>query len=149
MTVVVHIIEKHLHAAYMEDAADCEVIDDNIRSWSTAQHITSQQVPSSTADGATLRRLLHYYRETAISPPYNLLLAVRQPATPPLPGTSATSPHDSVVVVRRILMAMTSGDNRYPEGILFIDGQGSELKDLETLAVNCNAWRYKMATVVF
>ena len=63
------------------------------------------------------------YRDTAISPAYNLLLAVRQ----------RRLPRDSVV--RRTLIAMTDGDNpnRYPEGSIFMDCQGSELKDLETL----------------
>ena len=48
-------------------------------------------------------------------------------------------PRDSVV--RRTLIAMTDGDNpnRYPEGSIFMDCQGSELKDLETLAVNMAA----------
>ena len=40
-------------------------------------------------------------------------------------------------MVRRTLIAMTDGDNpnRYPEGSIFMDCQGSELKDLETLSV--------------
>ena len=46
-------------------------------------------------------------------------------------------------------MAMAGGGNRYPEGSLFVDCQGSELKDLETLAVNRTAWRSKVATLVF
>ena len=46
-------------------------------------------------------------------------------------------------------MAMTGGDNRYPEGNLFMDCQGSELIDLEILAVNRMALRHKVATLVF
>ena len=55
-------------------------------------------------------------------------------------------PRDSVV--RRTLIAMAGGGNRYPEGSHFIDCQGSELKDLKTLAVNRTAWRSKVATLV-
>ena len=42
---------------------------------------------------------------------------------------------------------MTDGDNpnRYLEGSIFMDCQGSELKDLETLAVNHTAWLHKVA----
>ena len=40
-------------------------------------------------------------------------------------------------------MAMADGENRYPEGNLFMDCQGSELKDLETLAKNRTARRNK------
>ena len=73
------------------------------------------------------------YRDTAISPAYNLLLAVRQRRLRYL-GHFLRLPRDSVV--RRTLIAMTDGDNpnRYPEGSIFMDCQGSELKDLETLA---------------
>ena len=58
-------------------------------------------------------------------------------------------PRDNVV--RRTLIAMTDGDNpnRYPKGSIFMDCQGSELKDLETLAVNRTAWRHKVAALVF
>ena len=54
-------------------------------------------------------------------------------------------------VVRRTLIAMTDGDNpnRYPEGTIFMDCQGSELKDLETMSVNRTAWRHKVAELVF
>ena len=78
------------------------------------------------------------YRVTAISPAYNLLLSVRQRRLRYL-GHLLRLPHDSVV--RRTLVAMAGGGNRYPEGSLFMDCQGSELKDLETLAVNRTAWR--------
>ena len=46
---------------------------------------------------------------------------------------------------------MTDGDNpnRYPGGSIFMDCQGSELKDLETVAVNRTAWRQKVAILVF
>ena len=69
------------------------------------------------------------YRDTAISPAYNLLLAVRQRRLRYL-GHLLRLPRDSVV--RRTLIAMTDGDNpkRYPEGSIFMDCQGSELKDL-------------------
>ena len=88
------------------------------------------------------------YRDTAISPAYNLLLAVRQRRLRYL-GHLLCLPRDSVV--RRTLIAMTDGDNpnRYPEGSIFMDWQGSELKDLETLAVNRTAWRHKVAALVF
>ena len=88
------------------------------------------------------------YRDTAISPAYNLLLAVRQRRLRYL-GHLQRLPRDSVV--RRTLIAMTDGDNpnRYPEGSIFMDCQGSELKDLETLAVNRTAWRHKVAALVF
>ena len=64
------------------------------------------------------------YRDTAISPAYNLLLAVRQRRLRYL-GHLLRLPHDSVV--RRTLIAMTDGDNpnRYPEGSIFMDCQGS------------------------
>ena len=70
------------------------------------------------------------YRDTAISPAYNLLLVVRQRRLRYL-GHLLRLPCDSVV--RRTQIAMTDGDNtnRYPEGSIFIDCQGSELKDLE------------------
>ena len=53
-------------------------------------------------------------------------------------------------MVRGTLIAMTDVDNlnRYPEGSIFMDCQGSELKDLETLAVNHTAWRHKVAALV-
>ena len=88
------------------------------------------------------------YRDTAISPAYNLLLAVRQRRLRYL-GHLLRLPRDSVVC--RTLVAMTDGDNpnRYPEGSIFMDCQGSELKDLETLAVIRTAWRHKVAALVF
>ena len=55
-------------------------------------------------------------------------------------------PHDSVV--RRTLVVMT-GRNLYPKGSQFMDCHGSELNDLDTLAANRTAWRYKVATLVF
>ena len=85
------------------------------------------------------------YRDAAISPAY-LLVVVWQRRLRYL-GHLPRLPHDSVV--RRTLMAMTGGGNRYPEGSLFVDCQGSELKDLETLAVNRTAWRHKVAALVF
>ena len=83
------------------------------------------------------------YRVTAISPAYNLLLSVRQRRLRYL-GHLLRLPHDSVV--RRTLVAMAGGGNRYPEGSLFMDCQGS--KDLDTLAVNRTAWRSKVTTLV-
>ena len=71
------------------------------------------------------------YRDAAIAPAYNLLLAVRQRRLRYL-GHLLRLPHDRVVC--RTLTAMT-------EGSLFIDCQGSELKDLETLAMNRTAWQ--------
>ena len=84
------------------------------------------------------------YSDTAISPAYNLLLAVWQRRLRYL-GHLLRLPRDSV------LIAMTDGDNPncYPEGSIFMGCQGSELKDLETLAVNRTAWRHKVATLVF
>ena len=35
-----------------------------------------------------------------------------------------------------------------PEGSLFMDCQGTELKDLDTLTVNRTAWRSKVATLM-
>ena len=89
------------------------------------------------------------YRDTAISPAYNLLLAVRQRRLRYL-GHLLRLPRDSVVR-RTLIIAMTDGDNpnRYPEGSIFMDCHGSELKDLETLAVNRTAWRHKVAALVF
>ena len=88
------------------------------------------------------------YRDTAISPAYNLLLAVRQRRLRYL-GHLLRLSRDSVV--RRTLIAMTDGDNpnRYPEGSIFMDCQGLELKDLDTLAVNRTAWRHKVAALMF
>ena len=85
------------------------------------------------------------YRVTAVSPAYNMLLSVRQRRLRYL-GHLLRLPHDRVV--RRTLIAMAGGGNRYPEGSLFVDCQGSELKDLDTLAVNRMAWRSKVATLV-
>ena len=75
-------------------------------------------------------------RDTAIISPAYLLLAVRQRHLRYL-GHLLRLPHDSVV--RRTLMAMTGGGNHYTEWSLFMDCQGSELKDLETLAKNHTA----------
>ena len=86
------------------------------------------------------------YRVTAVSPAYNLLLSVRQRRLRYL-GHLLRLPHDSVV--RRTLIAMAGGGNGYQEGSLFMYCQASELKDLETLAVNRMAWRNKVATLVF
>ena len=69
------------------------------------------------------------YRDTAVSSAYKLMLSVRQRRIRYMGHLIGLSlPHDSVV--RRNLMAMTDGGNRYPEGsiILFMDCQGSELK---------------------
>ena len=71
------------------------------------------------------------YRDAAIALAYNLLLAVRQLRLRYL-AHRLRLPH--VRVVRRTLAAMT-------EGSLFIDCQGSELKELETLAMNRTAWQ--------
>ena len=87
------------------------------------------------------------YRVTAVSPAYNLLLSVRQRRLRYL-GHLLRLPHDSVVRRTLIVIAMAGGGNRYPEGSLFMDCQGSELKDLETLAVTRTAWRSKVATLV-
>ena len=86
------------------------------------------------------------YRVTAVSPAYNLLLSVRQRRLHYL-GHLLRLPHESVV--RRTLIAIAGGGNRYPEGSHFMDCQGSELKHLGTLAVNRTAWRSKVATFVF
>ena len=51
-------------------------------------------------------------------------------------------------VVRRTLMAMADGGNRYLKGSVH-GCQCSEMKDLETLAVNRTARRNKVATLVF
>ena len=77
------------------------------------------------------RRCLHVitgeeYRVTAVSPAYNLLLSVRQRRLRYL-GHLLRLPHDSVV--RRTLIAMAGGGNRYPEVNLFMDCQGSELHE--------------------
>ena len=48
-----------------------------------------------------------------------------------------------------LVFILYSNPNRYPEGSIFMDCQGSELKDLETLAVNRTAWRHKVAALVF
>ena len=85
------------------------------------------------------------YRVTAVSPAYNLLLSVRQRRLRYL-GHLLRLPHDSIV--HRTLIAMADGGNRYPEGSLFMDYQGSLLKDLETLAVNRTAWWSNVATLV-
>ena len=81
------------------------------------------------------------YRDTAVSPAFNLLLSVRQRGLRYL-GHLLRLPHDRVV--RITLMAMTGGGNRYPAGSLFMECQGSELKYLETLEVNRTAWRNKV-----
>ena len=47
-------------------------------------------------------------------------------------------------VVRRTPMTTKDGGNRYLEVC-----QGSELKDIATLAVNRTAWRHKLAKLVF
>ena len=91
------------------------------------------------------RRKSHRIVTTLFTPAYSLLLSVRRRRLRYL-GHLLRLPHDSVV--RRTLIAMADGGNRYPEGSLFMDCQGSQLKDLETLAVNRTAWRSKVATLV-
>ena len=76
-----------------------------------------------------------------ISPVYNMLLAVRRRRLRYLGHILCIRRYS---VVRRTLMAMTGGGNRYPEGSLFMDCQGSELKDLDTLAVKRTALRHKV-----
>ena len=90
-------------------------------------------------------RCLEEYRVTAVYPAYTLLLYVRQPRLRYL-GHLLRLPHDSVV--RRTLIAVADEGNRYREGSLSMDCQGSLLKYLETLAVNRTAWRSKVATLV-
>ena len=54
--------------------------------------------------------------------------------------------HDRIV--RQTIMAMLGGGNRSPEGSLFVDCQGSELKDIDTPTKNHTAWRNKVAILV-
>ena len=60
-----------------------------------------------------------------------------------------TPPDSWDMMARHTLITMTDGVNRYPEGSLFMDCQGSQLKDIETLETNRTAWRNKVATLVW
>ena len=117
-------------------------------------HLVTQQIhcpfhpkqsPSLIISCHHTTRLIPVQSVICVSPAYNLLLSVRQRRLRYL-GHLLRLPLDSVV--RRTRIAMAGGGNRYPEGSLFMDSQGSELKDLETLAVNRTAWRSKVATRV-
>ena len=69
-------------------------------------------------------------------PPFHLRTAGYTTAMSALSRTLATSFAGQGGILLCTLMAMTGGANSYPEGSLFMDCQGSELKEPETLAKN-------------
>ena len=72
-------------------------------------------------------------------------VAGRTTATSPLPVIPATSPAWQCGAPNTTCHEVWRQPSRYPEGSIFMDCQGSELKDLETRT----AWRHKVATLVF
>ena len=138
-----HRLSRNLKLRLYNNLCVCSTLTHSCEAWNLTKAV------SRILNGFN-SRCLHViigeeYRVTAVSPAYKLLLSVRQRRLRYL-GHLLRLPHDSVV--RITLIAMAGGGNRYPEGSLFMDCQGSELKDLETLAVNRTAWRSKVATLV-
>ena len=74
-----------------------------------------------------------HYRETAIAPAYDLVLAVRRPRLRYL-GHALRMPAERMV--RRALMALVSDSVMYPTGSLFSDCQGVALPQLVAMASN-------------
>ena len=84
------------------------------------------------------------YRDTATTPVYDLVLAVRKRRMRYL-GHVLRLPQDRIV--RRSLIARVKGGTYYPEGSLFSDCEVDGLHQLMMLATNRSAWRAKVASL--
>ena len=85
-----------------------------------------------------------HYRETAIAPAYDLVLAVRRRRLRYL-GHVLRMPAERMV--RRTLMALVSDTIMYPTGSLFINCQGVALPQLVAMASTRTMWRAKVASL--
>ena len=88
-----------------------------------------------------------HYRETAIAPAYDLVLAVRRCRLRYL-GHVLRMPAERMV--RRALMAdlaLVSDTIMYPTGSEFSDCQGVALPQLVAMASNLTMWRAKVASL--
>ena len=84
------------------------------------------------------------YRDTATTPVYDLVLAVRKRRVRYL-GHVLRLPSDRIV--RRSLIALVNGGTYYPEGSLFSDCKVDGLHQLIMTATNRSAWRAKVASL--
>ena len=84
------------------------------------------------------------YRDTATTPVYDLVLAVRKRRMRYL-GHVLRLPQDRIV--RRSLIALVKGGTYYPEASLFSDCEVDGLHQLMMLATNRSAWRAKVASL--
>ena len=85
-----------------------------------------------------------HYRETAIAPAYDLVLAVRRRRLRYL-GHVLRMPAERMV--RRALMALVSDSVMYPTGSLFSDCQGVALPQIVAMASTRTIWRAKVASL--
>ena len=84
------------------------------------------------------------YRDTATTPVYDLVLAVRQRRMRYL-GHVLRMPPDRIV--RGALVALVKGGTCYPEGSLFDDCGVASLRELVDTAKDRSAWRVKVASL--
>ena len=84
------------------------------------------------------------YRDTATTPVYDLVLAVRQRRMRYL-GHVLRMPPDRIV--RRALVALVKGGTCYHEGSLFDDCGVASLRELVDTAKDRSAWRAKVASL--
>ena len=84
------------------------------------------------------------YRDTATTPVYDLVLAVRKRRMRYL-GHVLRLPQDRIV--RRSPIALVKGGTYYPDGSLFSDCEVDGLHQLMMLATNRSAWRAKVASL--
>ena len=85
------------------------------------------------------------YRETAIAPAYDLVLAVRRRRLRYL-GHVLRMPAERMV--RRALLALVSDSVMYPTGSLFSDCQGVALSQLVAMASSRSMWRARVASLL-
>ena len=86
-----------------------------------------------------------HYRETAIAPAYDLVLAVRRRRLRYL-GHVLRMPAERMV--RRALLALVSYSVMYPTGSLFSDCQGVALSQLVAMASSRSMWRARVASLL-
>ena len=86
-----------------------------------------------------------HYRETAIAPAYDLVLAVRRRRLRYL-GHVLRMPAERMV--RRALLALVSDSVMYPTGSLFSDCQGVALSQLVAMASSRSMWRARVASLL-
>ena len=84
------------------------------------------------------------YRETATTPAYDLVLAVRRCCLRYI-GHVLRMPSDRMV--QCALMALVTDTSHYPSGSLFSDCQGIALPQLVVMASSRSMWRAKVASL--